>query len=140
MIRRLLASTFAFLLFASLLSGCDEKEKTQAPGESAAPFTADTAHLAACLRDNGWVMYSSFTCSACRAQRKAFGAAFSAITEIECNPHAPNAEVARCVEKKILKTPTWIQEKAGIETNRLTGFQKLEVLAQHVECAWSDDK
>jgi hypothetical protein len=29
--------------------------------------------LANCLTEKGWVMYGSFTCSACRAERNAFG-------------------------------------------------------------------
>jgi hypothetical protein len=79
-------------------------------------------------------MYSSFTCSACRAQRKAFGKAFAHIKEIECNPHAPNTQVDLCLEKKIKKTPTWILEKNEKETKRIEGYQLLENLAPKSGC------
>ena len=118
-----------------LLFGCTEQRGTQDAVESGEVAEENVAALAACLRENGWVMYSSFTCSACRAQRKAFGDSFALLTEVECNPHAPDAQVDRCVEKKILKTPTWIQEKGGIETDRLTGHQELGVLAEKAQCA-----
>ena len=65
-------------------------------------------------------MYGSFTCSACRAERKAFSKAFEVINEIECNPNAPNNQVALCPEKKIKKIPTWILKKTG---KRLTGLK-----------------
>jgi len=90
--------------------------------------------LATCLAEKGWVMYGSFTCSACRAQRKAFGKAFRHIKAIECNPHAPNTQVDLCLEKKINKTPTWIQEKDGQEIQRIEGYQLLEDLAPLSGC------
>jgi hypothetical protein len=70
------------------------------------PDEAALVELATCLTDKGWAMYSSITCSACRAQRKAFGKAFSRIKVVECNPHAPNTQVELCLERKIKKTPT----------------------------------
>jgi len=79
-------------------------------------------------------MYSSSTCSACRAQRKAFGAAFSSITEIECNPHAPGADAERCLARNIRETPTWIAERNGEELDRLEGYQLLDALAEHTGC------
>ena len=90
--------------------------------------------LATCLAEKGWAMYGSFTCSACRAQRKAFGKAFRHIKEVECNPHAPNTQVDLCLKKKIKKTPTWIQEKDGKEIQRIEGYQLLEDLAPLSGC------
>lgn len=98
------------------------------------PTQETLVELASCLTEKGWVMYGSFTCSACRAQRKAFGKAFSDIKEIECNPHAPNTQVDLCLEKKIRFTPTWIMEKDGNETNRIEGYQLLEDLASKTGC------
>ncbi|NOS80327.1 MAG: thioredoxin family protein [Nitrospira sp.] len=104
--------------------------------ESAANPTEDVREgLAMCLSERGMVMYGSITCSACRAQRKAFGEAFSHVTEIECNPHAPNTRAELCIEKNIRKTPTWIIEKEGKETKRLEGYQLVEDLAAFAGCA-----
>jgi hypothetical protein len=74
------------------------------------------------------------TCSACRAQRKAFGTAFAYITEIECHPHAENTQADRCIEKKIRFTPTWIAEPNGQELKRLEGYQLLATLASFAGC------
>ena len=79
-------------------------------------------------------MYGSFTCSACRAQQKTFGKAFRHIKKVECNPHAPNTQVDLCLKMKIKKTPTWIQEKNGEETQRIEGYQLLEDLASLSGC------
>ncbi|MEN8261485.1 MAG: hypothetical protein ABFS02_13055 [Pseudomonadota bacterium] len=127
-----------FSLSALFLFGCEKEERANNTVEPADLPAENVAALATCLRDKGWVMYSSFTCSACRAQRKAFGDSFALIAEVECNPYAPNAQVDRCVEKKILKTPTWIQEKDGAEMNRLVGRRRLEALAAKAQCVLAD--
>jgi hypothetical protein len=90
--------------------------------------------LAQCLTAQGFVMYGSVTCSACRAQRKAFGPAFTHIKEIECNPHVPDTQAERCLAKNIKTTPTWIAEKDGQELKRLEGYQLLEDLASSTGC------
>ena len=92
------------------------------------------AELALCLSEKGWVMYGSITCSACRAQRKAFGAAFAEIEEVECNPYAPNTQVELCLEREIATTPTWIREANGAELERIEGYQLLEDLAEATGC------
>ncbi len=98
----------------------------------AAAWTKDS--LALCLAEKGWVMYGSITCSACRAQRKAFGKSFEHITEVECNPHIPNNQVELCLKRKIKKTPTWIREKDGKEIGRIVSYQLLEDLARLTDC------
>ena len=90
--------------------------------------------MAQCLDERDWVMYGSFTCSACRAQRKAFGEAFALIKEVECNPTADNSQAELCLEKKIRKTPTWIREQDGMELERLEGYQLPENLAAATSC------
>jgi hypothetical protein len=106
-----------------LLAGCSDSPDAESPEQ-----------LAQCLDDKGWVMYSSFTCSACRSQRKAFGDAFDLIEEIECNPTAENSEAERCLQMKIRKTPTWILEKDSAELERLEGYQLLEDLDAAASC------
>ena len=102
------------------------------PGARA--LEVDPEPLARCLTEKGWVMYGSITCSACRAQRKAFGDAFALIAEVECNPHAPNTQVDRCLARDIATTPTWIQEQDGTEIARIPGYQLLEDLARETGC------
>lgn len=79
-------------------------------------------------------MYSSFTCSACRAQIQLFGQAVDQLKIIECNPHAPDTQVQRCLDKKIRYTPTWLMEKNGSEVERFKGYKKLEDLASLTGC------
>jgi hypothetical protein len=90
--------------------------------------------FARCLTEKGWVMYSSFTCSACRAQIELFDRAADQLKIIECNPHAPDTQVQRCLEKKIRYTPTWLMEKNGSEVERFKGYKKLEDLASLTGC------
>ncbi len=101
-------------------------------------FTGQNAwaneQLARCMAEQGWVLYGSITCSACRAQRKAFGEAFAHITEIECNPHIAGNQVERCLDRKIRRTPTWIMEKDGVESGRIESYQLLEDLARLTGC------
>ena len=91
--------------------------------------------FAKCITEKGWVLYSSFTCSACRAQVELFGQATAHLKIIECNPHAPDTQVQQCLEKKIRHTPTWLMEKNGAEFKRFKGFKKLEDLAFMTGCA-----
>ena len=121
-----LLSGLAIMLCAVLFAcpGTSDSERQQ---------QAMTA-LAQCLSKRGVIMYGSITCSACRSQRKAFGPAFDAITEIECNPHISNTQVERCLKMKIGKTPTWIMEENGKEMKRLEGYQLPEALAAFAEC------
>jgi hypothetical protein len=124
----------AVLLCCMLAWGC-EKENGMGGGAGAKEPTQEAlAGLARCLSEKGVVMYGSITCSACRAQRKAFGPAFSHVKEIECNPNAPNTQVERCVKKKIQKTPTWIMEKGGEEMKRIEGYQLPDDLASFAGC------
>ena len=94
----------------------------------------ELVQFAQCLTDKGWVMYSSFTCSACRAQIKLFGRAAGHLKIVECNPHAPDTRVQQCMEKKIRYTPTWVLEKKDTEVKRNKGFKKLEDLAAMSGC------
>ena len=128
------AMVFAALACSVVLSGCDKGDGGNASSPPEASASDSRAKLAACLTEKGWVLYSSFTCSACRAQGKAFGEALTHINEIECNPHAPNTQVDLCLAKGIEVTPTWIQEKGSEEIRRIEGYQLLEDLASVAGC------
>ena len=128
------ALLLAALLCCMFVSGCEKGDGTGDGARTKEPTQEALAGLAQCLREKGVVMYGSITCSACRAQRKAFGPAFSHIKEVECNPNAPNTQVERCMKKKIQKTPTWIMEKGGEEMKRSEGYQLLNDLASFAGC------
>lgn len=122
----------ASLLLACAV-GCDRDGSERDVSGALSPEARSA--LARCLTENGWVMYSSITCSACRTQREAFGNASALIREIECNPHAQNTEVERCLARGIRKTPTWVQERDGSEVGRIEGYHVLEDLAAATGCA-----
>jgi hypothetical protein len=87
-----------------------------------------------CMKDNGVKMYGSMTCPVCARQKKLFSNSFKLLGEIECHPKAKNTESELCIEKEILKTPTWILEPQGQEEKRLEGYQSIETLAEFSGC------
>lgn len=98
------------------------------------PSVEARTQFAECLSENGWIMYGSTTCSACRAQRKAFGEAFHKITEVECNPNVPDNQVELCLKRDIGLTPTWINETGGQVQGRIESYQLLDDLARMTGC------
>jgi len=129
MMRSIICLSMAALLLSS--SACTEYKESD---ETEIEASGSAGTLALCLTDKGYVMYGSNTCSGCRSQQKLFGPAFAHIRKVECNPHAPNNEAERCLNRKIRTTPTWIQEQDGAEIRRLEGYQLLEDLASFAEC------
>lgn len=91
--------------------------------------------FARCMTNKGWVVYSSFTCSACRAQQELFGEASAHLKIIECNPHAPDSKVEQCLNMNIRYTPTWVMIQKGTEVKRAKGYQKLDDLASITGCS-----
>lgn len=129
-----LFATTIIILCVIPFSGCSDKVTDDALSDQD-PFVNAQIEFAKCLTQKGWAMYSSFTCSACIAQKKLFGEeGFAHIKEIECNPHAPNTKVELCIEKKIRNTPTWILEQEGKEIMRIAEYQLLEDLAMYSDC------
>lgn len=122
------------IALSAFLWCCSPKDEPSAAYEAEEWGDEKKYQLAKCMDGKGWVMYGSYTCSACRAQRKIFGRAFELIQEIECNPHADNNQVKLCLSMNIKKTPAWIQERDGVELNRIEGFTLLEDLADRTEC------
>jgi uncharacterized membrane protein len=104
----------------------------QRPKEPALDYTA----FAQCLTEHRLVMYGSVTCAACARQRQQFGASFSEVEEIECDPRNAHAEVERCIAKGIERTPTWILENETGETITMlpSGVQSFDVLSELSNC------
>ena len=122
-----------YTLCIALTISCSDKEAGNTSSTEDLSLNAKTV-LAKCLSRKGWIMYSSYTCSACIAQKNLFGNAIKYIKEIECNPHAPDTKVGQCIENKIQITPTWIWKKEGQELLRIEKYQLLEDLALHSDC------
>lgn len=97
--------------------------------------------FAQCLYESGMRMYGSVTCSVCNRQRKAFGASFEHVHEVECDPRNPNSETERCIAKDITHTPTWIlEDNEGNDITRLSsGFKNLETLSDVSGCELTKD-
>jgi hypothetical protein len=118
-----------FLISIVIISGCSNPP----PRES-----SELDDFALCLKESGFKMYGSFTCSVCKRQKALFGSSFELFGEIECHPRGENPQTELCLQKDIQKTPTWILEGAGDEV-RLEGFQKLEKLAEVSGCTLPQD-
>src|SRR3989344_7745297 len=95
------------------------------------------AEFAGCLYDKGFVMYGSKGCAACAKQRAMFGDAFQFVEEIECDPRFEGVDRERCEPKKIVRTPTWVQEdEEGNELFRFpAGVVELDDLSAQSGCA-----
>jgi len=112
---------------------------SQASGDSSRNPNVSQKRLvefAKCITKKGWTMYSSFTCSACRAQQELFGKTTVHLKIIECNPHAPHTQVEKCLKKNIRYTPTWVMEKNGTEIKRSKGYKEIGDLASMTGCEW----
>lgn len=122
------------LMFLLTMSACNKASESNSKNAD----QLDPLKLAECINKNGWVMFSSITCSACRAQRKLFGDAFNTITSIECNPHAENTQTELCLKHQIKKTPTWIKFDGGVykgeELARIESFHLLDDLSELTAC------
>ncbi len=118
---------FLTLLFISNQASGDTSRNPEVSQERLMEF-------AQCITKKNWTMYSSFTCSACRAQQKLFGGATDHLKIIECNPHAPDTQVEQCLKKNIRYTPTWVMEKNGTEIKRSKGYKQLKALASMTGC------
>lgn len=122
-------TTFCLFITAIIIltAGCRSRE------EKVATFN-DKEKLAICLSEKGWVVYGTAKCSACVAQKKAFGESWKHISYIECDPVEKNSNPDLCMKRNIKKTPTWILELDGEEIRRLESYQLLEDLNIRAGC------
>ncbi|MBW3011859.1 hypothetical protein KY311_01620 [Candidatus Woesearchaeota archaeon] len=80
--------------------------------------------FAQCLTEKGAVMYGTYWCSHCNAQKEDFGDAFQYIDYVECSD-----EKEKCIENGIQGFPTWI-----INNEKYPGRQKMETLSELTGC------
>lgn len=108
------------------LSGCEEPED----------WLYDAKFdLAACLNDQGAVMYGTTWCSYCKMQLSFFGDAADEIEYVTCDRlEDPYLQEPICAEKNIVAYPTWIFD--GDE--RVLGFLFPWEFAKQRACAWPE--
>jgi glutaredoxin len=80
--------------------------------------------FAKCLTDKGAVMYGTYWCSHCKAQKAAFGKSFEFVNYVECT-----VDTDKCTEDKINGFPTWV-----INGTHYEGKMDLSELASLTGC------
>lgn len=80
--------------------------------------------FAQCLTEKGAVMYGTYWCSYCNAQKRDFGDSFEFVNYVECTE-----EKNRCIEDGIEGFPTWI-----INGIKYEGKQRLSKLSDLTGC------
>ncbi len=80
--------------------------------------------FAKCLTEKGAVMYGTYWCKYCNAQKREFGDSFKFVDYVECSENPDD-----CTEKGIQGFPTWI-----INENKYPGKQPLARLAALTNC------
>jgi uncharacterized membrane protein len=98
------------------------------------PVQYDYSGVAQCLTENGVAMYGSFTCPKCKKQARSFGDAYPFVDYVECHPQGPDAEPERCVALDIVRTPTWVQIRDGVEERRFEGAHPPEKIGEFFGC------
>lgn len=88
--------------------------------------------LASCLTEKKVVFYGAAWCTHCQDQKKLFGGALPKITYVECSAQETNPILQECIDKKISKYPTWLDESG----KRLEGVMRLETLAREYNCTY----
>lgn len=81
--------------------------------------------LAKHLRERGAVMYGSYKCPHCNAQKAMFGDASVYVNYVECDPAGENAKPSLCYSRGIINFPTW-----EINGSYYEGAKSLQELAQ----------
>lgn len=86
--------------------------------------SVDLSNFAKCLTEKNAVMYGTYWCSHCKAQKAEFGDAFSFVNYVECT-----VDIDKCTADGIKGFPTWIINKTHYE-----GKQPLVKLANLTGC------
>ena len=92
------------------------------------PGPQDT--LAQCLTENGATFYGAFWCPHCADQKELFGSSVQYVNYVECSLPDKSGQTQFCKDAKIESYPTW----EFSDGSRLTGLQRLNVLAEKADC------
>jgi glutaredoxin len=117
--KKLLSS---FLLVATLFLVACERDATY-------------DEFAACLTDEGFIFYGSFTCPHCHDQKELFEDSIDLIDYKECNAQAKESDREICEEAGIKSYPTWELPNG----EQVVGVQSLEKLRDASSCALPGD-
>lgn len=90
--------------------------------------------FAQCLTEKGVVMYGSYTCSVCLAEKKLFGPSFKYLNYVECHPAGPNADLKKCRKVPVEAYPTWTLETNGTIVKKEVGYLNDRQLSIFAEC------
>lgn len=102
---------------------------------SCVPTESTYNEFAKCITSKGVVMYGTYWCHNCIAQKALFGGSFQYIKYIECDPYGQNNQSNLCLKKGILSYPTWeFPDKSKKE-----GLRPLEELAKTTNCELKAD-
>eukprot|EP00667_Euglena_gracilis_P017492 EG_transcript_18455 len=104
---------------------------TEAPSAKPAPLAFDLDALAKCIRDRGFVLFSSPSCVHCQEQRALLGPAVELVPTTECSGEGLTACVVR---HNIQALPTWLQITDGVERRRHSGLLTLPALSNFTAC------
>ncbi len=119
------------VLIAALAGAGGYASSALGPSEAVIKETAERnrfqEELALHLKESGAVMYGSFTCPACKTQKRYFGKYAGKLNYVECNPKGKNARAELCREKKVKAFPTW--EIDGVLHKGMMTLRKLSKLS-----------
>lgn len=85
--------------------------------------------FAKCLTEKNVVMYGTKTCSWCRKQKEDLGSSFQYVNYVECS-----VETQKCIDEKIISTPTWVWS----DEERTEGYMTLKELSEKSSCPLPD--
>lgn len=106
------AFIIALLIIIIISTGCSKEVDTKYDS------------FAKCLTEKGAVMYGTYWCTHCQAQKRDFGDSFKYVNYVECTE-----DKDRCIEEDIKGFPTWI-----VDEQLYPGRQKMEKLAELTGC------
>jgi hypothetical protein len=86
--------------------------------------------FATCLKDKGAVLYGTFWCSHCQAEKKLFGVSQKLLPYVECSTPDGQGQTQICKDKNIQSYPTWI----FADGTSLNGEIPLQQLADKTSC------
>jgi glutaredoxin len=90
--------------------------------------------FAACLKEKGAVLYGTFWCPHCKANKNLFGSSQKLLPYVECSTTSLQ-QTQTCKDKKIEGYPTW----EFADGSRIIGEASLSILAEKTSCVLPSD-
>ncbi|MFH1720420.1 MAG: hypothetical protein ABH856_02345 [Patescibacteria group bacterium] len=95
-------------------------------------FPGDTKYdtFAQCLTEKGAALYTTYWCSYCQEQKKAFGDSLQYLDVVECDAKADTEGAKKCKEEGVTNIPAWHFP----DGTKKTGLQTMGFLAEKSGC------